>query len=1619
MKKFVETVKVKLNDNVERYFRDVEVESIKHINETNCLNFNLVSYNLISRDIIIDAENDVASQLFDININSLLKNDQSFINPVRFNFKYVLDDKYTCKAIYDEVRKDLFNELKDKKVIYGAFFRNDNIKFIDDETMEISFVKSDIFEQDENDLIEILSKIFLNRYNRSLKINVKFIENIDLNGNIGFNKKFNRILKSENLNDEYNKNLRANDNSLDANKKTDSANEENNSKKTLAAKINKSKKKHINANGSCIYGEKTRFKFRFLTILNIDSDSDNVETKGIIYNVKSNNTKNGRKLFSVYIYDGEACIEIKFFGEIDEEKDFNRLFRIGKEIRVCGSVKYDSVYSKAMVFGPIGISYIEEVGEREVIEFGKVTDEDYHNIFITDRTDDEIDKRVELHLHTKSSMQDGVGEIKAYIDTATKFGMSAMAITDHGCVNALADGYEYLINNKRPRYNQNFKLIYGVEGYLVDDYNDYYVDKDFKSSNRSYDIDDTFVIYELVFTGKNKKNDELIKIEAVKIKKDNSREYFNEFIYTKKPLSIAIRDNTGVKESDIKDAEEIKIVLNRFRNFIADSVLVTSSFDKNFLLSDILKSYGFDNSIDTLSIVQISRMMLKNLKRSDLVAIAKELKIKIDGITNRKKDEAKLPLYSHDKIILLDNIFITIREILIRDYKISNLSELKDVLAISDEYIMRQPYYHIILLAKNDVGRVNLYKLVSDSNVKYTYNKRPRMPRSLINKYREGIIVGSACILGEFMDAIKNGASDERLKEIASYYDYLEIQPTLNNSFLLQKDKENFKTLTDLENLNKKVVEIGEELDKLVVATCDCHYVEKNDKLYRTILRYGTMYKKTNYDASGKLKTEISDSAESSDREELYFRTTREMLDEFSYLGVEKAREVVVTNTNLISNMIENIDPLRKDKCPPHIEGSDDELINTCIDNFKKIFADNDVPEIKSRLDNELKYIIDNGYSVMYIAAKKLIDYSRENGYPVGSRGSVGSSLAATMLGITEVNPLKPYYICPRCHKIIYDTEETNKYLNDTGFDMPDKMCPTCNTKMIKDGVNIPFETFLGIPGDAKAQKEPDIDLNFCSVFQSSVHKKTVEMFGEKNTFKAGTVGTVAEKTAFGYVKKYAEMEKKSLSNEQTNYFAKKILDCKNNTGQHPGGMVVVPEGEEIYSFTPIQLATSSSNISDITTHYDYHKIDSNLLKLDLLGHEAPLMLKKLAEVTGVDYMTVPFYEKEVLSLFENPNALGIKPEDISGTKLGCLTLPEFGTDFAMRMCEEAKPKTVADLIRIAGLAHGTDVWQGNVQTLIKNGDCTLSTAICCRDDIMIYLIEKGMDKGLAFNIMEKVRKGKGLEPDWIEEMKKHDVPDWYIGCCKKIKYMFPKAHAAAYVLASLRIAYYKVHYPKEYYATYFSIKKDGIDYKYIMQSKEDITYHIAKIKKIINEKSNDTKFKKQIDNNEKEYAGINYTNNEEIENEDTADAKDNIDNEKALASKYSSMSAKNLFDLYMVYRVIEEMQARGIEFCPLDIYKAKRSDFIVYDGRIMPSFDSIPGIGTKDTDIDYNDNKPLSEKSTAMKCEIEGRKGEYSSIENFRDRTKVNSTIVEVMKNLGLLDGLKESDQNTVFDYM
>ncbi len=1597
MKKFFDVVKTKLDEDIEVYFQNVEVESIKKTKTSDALNFYLVSKDYIPYDVIKEAEIISAKDLLGIDVKENADGIDVKNNPIRFYVRYELTEKSSSKAIYESTKKDIFKYLRDDKPTARSFLRDEYIEFTDDDTLQIGFDHIKSFEKQQLEIIDYFKDYFKLRFDKNINVNILWLENdySDNKQSVSYetDKKVeeDKAVSKETNPDKDEKNVTPHKFDINVN----------------AARHTK-RRSMINAEGDILYGKVSRVKRTFKAISKLLYEIDNIETVGVIYNLKVFiSSKKDIAVYSVYVTDNENCIEIKFFGSVDDVKLFYKRFSVGTEVKIAGRVVNDS-YAKALTINPYSITYL---GKRTVIEYGKVGEPDYYNEIITDRTDDEKDKRVELHLHTKSSAQDGIGDVKQYIMTAKRFGMNAMAITDHGCVNALADASDYISKDLK---DKDFKLINGVEGYLVEDISSFYHDSLGNDLDESFGIDSEFVVYNVITTGFNKLNDGILKIEAIKIKDKTKVANFSSFVRYDKTLSLMVKDKTGIMPSDVSNAPKLVEVLKDLNDFIGDACIVNTQNRASYGLSDILRDEGFDKNYKILDFNILARLMYKDVKTITAEHLARELGIKIEGVSLKKNNK----LDSKMSLLLYADIVIYSLNRLSVNYNLTDLKELKDKFTINDEIIKRQKYYHIVILAKNDVGRVNLYKLVSDSHIRYMFNKRPRIPRSLLVKYREGLIFGSACILGEFMDAIKNNFNDDELKRIASFYDYLEIQPTLNNSFLLNDEPDNFRDIKDLENLNKKVVKIGEELNIPVVATCDCHYVEKEDKIYREVLRAGISSKKTNQDKFGNLKSELSSEMESTNQEELYFRTTREMLDEFSYLGVDKAYEVVVKNTNLICDMIEKIYPVRHDKCPPHIKGSDEDLSNTCHDNLLKIFGANPPTEIKDRLDNELKYIIDNGYSVMYITAKKLIDYSKENGYPVGSRGSVGSSLAATLSGVSEVNPLKPYYICPKCHYIEYDSDDTKKYENDTGFDMPDKMCPHCNTLLNKDGINIPFETFLGIPGVPSAQKEPDIDLNFCTIFQSKIHEKTIDIFGKDNTFKAGTVGTIAAKTAFGYVMRFKEMTGLELNNNQVDFYKNKIVECKNTTGQHPGGMVVVPDDELIYTFTPIQIAADKEG-NNITTHYDYHKIDDNLLKLDILGHQAPLMLKKLSELTGVDYNKVPFYEKEVLKLFENTESLGITPDDISGTKLGCLTIPEFGTDFAMNMCLEAKPKTVADLIRIAGLAHGTDVWQGNVEDLIKNGDCTLSSAICCRDDIMLYLKEKGLDSGTAFNIMERVRKGKKLTDAYRDEMRKHDVPEWYIGCCDKIQYMFPKAHAAAYVLASLRIAYYKVHYPAEYYAAYFSIDKEGgFDYKLMMKDREEIHYRIEKIRKVINErKEKDRKFAVSFDTAEKPLDLVKKMYQRlsgEVEETDETE----LDEKTLLDLQYQNMSAKKLFDLYMCYRHVEEMLARGIEFCPIDIYKAKRSDFIVCGDKIMPSFDSIAGIGVKD-DVDFEDDIRDEDKSTAMKCEIEGRKGEYSSIENFIKRTGVHSTQINEMKEMGLFNGMREKEEITVFDYI
>ncbi|MBO6065782.1 MAG: PolC-type DNA polymerase III, partial [Lachnospiraceae bacterium] len=790
--------------------------------------------------------------------------------------------------------------------------------------------------------------------------------------------------------------------------------------------------------------------------------------------------------------------------------------------------------------------------------------------------------------------------------------------------------------------------------------------------------------------------------------------------------------------------------------------------------------------------------------------------------------------------------------------------------------IRKLPYYHIILLAKNDIGRVNLYRLVSLSHLEYFYptkTGRPRIPKSLLRKYREGIIVGSAYEQGELFRALITEKPAEELRRIRDFYDYYEIQPIGNNEFLIHDEK--FPKITserDLENLNKQIVQMADEDGKLCVATCDVHFLNPEDEIYRRIIMAGKGF------------------ADADRQPPLYFRTTEEMLAEFSYLSPAKAYQVVVENTNKVNDMIERIKPVRPDKCPPFIENSDRDLRDICYNTAHSMYGENLPHQVSERLEKELTSIISNGFAVMYIIAQRLVKHSNDDGYMVGSRGSVGSSFVATMAGITEVNPLPAHYYCPNCHYYDFDSEEVKAFAQKSGFDMPDKKCPVCGTPLKKDGQNIPFETFLGFKGD----KEPDIDLNFSGDNQSEAHAYTEVLFGKGYTFRAGTVASVAENTAFGFIKKYYEDRGIHKRSAEISRLIQGTAGVKRSTGQHPGGIVVLPHGEEIYSFTPVQKPANDNDTDTITTHFDYHKIDHNLLKLDILGHDDPTMVRFLEDLTGVPAKSIPMDDPKVVSLFASTEALGITPDDLDGCDLGSLGLPELGTEFVMQMLRDTKPQSFSDMIRISGLSHGTDVWLNNTQTLIEEKKCTLSNAICTRDDIMTYLISMGVENSLSFKIMESVRKGKGLTPEMEDAMKEKNVPDWYLWSCKRIKYMFPKAHACAYVMMAFRIAYCKVYYPLAYYAAYFSIRAKAFSYELMCMGKEELNNQL----RILKQKSNSSEKLSDKDEN-----------------------------------------------LMYVMRICQEMYARGYEFHKLDIYRAKAMRFQILDGKLMPSLLSIDGL--------------------------------------------------------------------------
>ena len=982
---------------------------------------------------------------------------------------------------------------------------------------------------------------------------------------------------------------------------------------------------------------------------------------------------------------------------------------------------------------------------------------------------------------------------------------------------------------------------------------------------------------------------------------------------------------------------DIETILPQFIEFIGDAVLVAhnASFDVGFIEQNC-KRQKIEADFTYVDTVALARVLLPALNRFKLDTVAKALNISLEN-HHRAVDDAGCTA----------EIFVKFVQML-KERELTTLAKVNEFGDLNPDSIKKLPTYHVIILARNDIGRVNLYQLVSASHLVY-YNRRPRIPKSVLNEHREGLIVGSACEAGELYRALLDGKPDETIAKIVDFYDYLEIQPLGNNAFMVESDKvTSVNSMEDIMDLNRKIVHLGEQFHKPVVGTCDVHFMDPEDEVYRRIIMAGKGFGDADKQAP------------------LYLRTTEEMLDEFAYLGSEKAYEVVIRNTNLIADMIEKISPVRPDKCPPVIENSDQMLRDICYNKAHSMYGD-PLPEIvHERLERELNSIISNGFAVMYIIAQKLVWKSNEDGYLVGSRGSVGSSFVATMAGITEVNPLVPHYYCSNCHYSDFDSEEVKKYVGGCGHDMPDKNCPVCGKKLVKDGFDIPFETFLGFKGN----KEPDIDLNFSGDYQSKAHKYTEVIFGKGQTFRAGTIAALAEKTAYGYVKNYYEERGDRKRNCEIDRIVAGCTGIRRSTGQHPGGIVVLPHGEDINSFTPIQHPANDMTTDIITTHFDYHSIDHNLLKLDILGHDDPTMIKTLEELINSDAMDnkydgvnnvfkatdIPLDDPGVMGLFAGTEVLGITPEDIDGCPLGCLGVPEFGTDFVIQMVIDTKPKTLSDLIRISGLSHGTDVWLNNAQTLIEEGKATISTAICTRDDIMTYLINKGVESEESFTIMERVRKGtvaKGKCKEWSQfkkDMLEHDVPEWYIWSCERIKYMFPKAHAAAYVMMAYRIAYCKINYPLAYYAAYFGIRASAFSYELMGQGKEKLLYHMKEYKR------------------------------------------------RAELNQLSKKDQDTLKDMKNVL----EMYARGFDFLPIDIYKSKASKFQIVGDKLLPPFNTIDGMGDK----------------AAEAMEIAAKDGPYLSKDDFRQRTKVSKTLVDLMADMGLLGDLPETNQLSLFDF-
>ena len=1208
---------------------------------------------------------------------------------------------------------------------------------------------------------------------------------------------------------------------------------------------------------------------------------ENVIIEGSIYNIEPREIRGEKYIVSFDITDLSDSTTVKFFVKKSVfDAELSDKIKKGKYLRVQGEVQFDK-YTKEI-----------DIMAKNIMAAAAPAP----------RMDDAEEKRVELHLHTQMSSMDGVTPVKKYIERAIAWGHKAIAITDHGVVQAFPDAMNAIGKS-------DLKVIYGVEAYLIDDLGSVV------TMPRGQSLDDTFVLFDIETTGLSKETESITEIGAVKVVDGKVIDRFTTFVNPERPIPAEITKLTGITNEMVADAPVITEILPRFLEFCQDAVLVAhnANFDTGFIRLNAERKCGIEVKNTVLDTLELSRSLLPELKKHKLDIVCEQLGVSLEGHHRAVNDaEATAEVFLKFIDMLVEKEIYKVDDINVFSSQTVNYKKLKA--------------YHAIILAKDYVGLRNLYELISLSHIDY-YFRRPRIPKSKLIQHREGLILGSACEAGELYRALLDKKPKQVIEELVNFYDYLEIQPLGNNRFMIESPKvESVHSMEDIIAINKQIVALGEEHNKPVVATCDVHFIDPQDAAFRKIIMAAEGF------------------ADADKQAPLYFRTTKEMLKEFTYLGEEKAREIVITNTNKIADMIEKIKPIPDDTFPPKIEGADEELRQICMDKAISIYGDPLPPIVQDRLETELNSIISNGYAVLYIIAQKLVWKSVADGYLVGSRGSVGSSFAANMAGITEVNSLPPHYICDHCKYSDFESETVKAFAMEeaSGCDMPDKDCPVCGHKLRKDGHDIPFQTFLGFEGD----KEPDIDLNFSGDYQQQAHAYTEVLFGKGKVFKAGTIGTLADKTAYGFVKKYFDAREVTPHNAEIQRLTEGCTGVKRTTGQHPGGLMVVPSDHDIHEFCPIQRPANDVNSTVTTTHFDYHSISGRLLKLDLLGHDDPTVIRMLYDLTGVNPQDVPLGDPETMSLFESPKALGVTEEEIN-CKTGTLGIPEFGTKFVRGMLIDTKPKTFADLLRISGLSHGTDVWLGNAQTLMENGTITLKETISTRDSIMIYLINKGVEKKKSFKIMEKVRKGKGLTEEDIADMKASDVPDWYIESCQKIKYMFPKAHAAAYVMMAFRIAYFKINYPEAYYASYFSVRAcDDFDYSCMCQ-------------------------------------GIDV-------------ARDAI---REIQAKGQEATAKDK-NKQTVLEIVVEFYARGFKFCPIDLYRSDAKNFLPTEEGLLPPFSSLQGLGVN-----------------AAQSIVEGRKdGEFNTLEELKERTSLGRSLIDLLKENGVLDGIPETNQLCLF---